>query len=50
MLIRVCKIHEIRRKEGQHMDATTVIRLIAGMLAVIVLGVVIYRRRSAKSA
>ena len=31
------------------MDATTVIRLIAGMLAVIVLGVVIYRRRSAKS-
>jgi len=32
------------------MDATTIIRLIAGMLAVIVLGVVIYRRRSAKVA
>jgi hypothetical protein len=32
------------------MDATTIVRLIAGMLAVIVVGVVIYRRRSAKSA
>jgi hypothetical protein len=32
------------------MDATTMIRVIAGILAVIVLGVVIYRRRSAKSA
>jgi hypothetical protein len=32
------------------MDTTTIVRLIAGMLAVIVLGVVIYRRRSAKSA
>jgi hypothetical protein len=32
------------------MDSTTIIRLIAGVLAVIVIGVVIYRRRSAKSA
>jgi hypothetical protein len=32
------------------MDSTTIVRLIAGMLAVIVIGVLIYRRRSAKSA
>ena len=32
------------------MDTTTVIRIIAGMLAVVVLGVVIYRRRSAKAS
>jgi hypothetical protein len=31
------------------MDATTIIRLIAGVLAVVVLGVVIYRRRMAKA-
>jgi hypothetical protein len=32
------------------MDTTTIIRLVAGVLAVIVIGVVIYRRRSAKTA
>jgi hypothetical protein len=32
------------------MDTTTIVRIVAGVLAVIVLAVVIYRRKAAKAA
>jgi hypothetical protein len=40
---------EIQRKERHYMDTTTLIRIIAGVLAVAVIMVVIYRRKQAKA-
>jgi hypothetical protein len=40
---------EIQRKERHYMDTTTLIRIIAGVLAVAVIMVLIYRRKQAKA-
>jgi hypothetical protein len=40
---------EMGRKEETSMDTTTIVRIIAGILAVAVLAFVIYRRKHAKA-
>jgi len=40
---------KIERKEEESMDTTLVVRAVAGVLAVIVLAILIYRRKSAKA-
>ena len=47
-MVKLYEFYEIERKEEHPMDTTTLIRIIAGVLAVAVLAFLIYRRKHAK--